>query len=74
MTQGIPDTTQILLTQAERNELDGLVRPTKAGHRLRQPASLDETGNRGAELEYTSVTTRRILAVLQLKLLEGYGR
>jgi len=36
----IPDATAIILTAAERTELDGLVRSTKTEHRLRQRARI----------------------------------
>ena len=37
---GIPDATPIVLTEAERAELDGLVRSTKTEYRLRQRARI----------------------------------
>jgi len=37
---GIPEATAILLTAAERTELEGLVRSTKTEHRLRQRARI----------------------------------
>jgi len=37
---GIPDATAIILTQAERTELDGLARSTKTEYRLRQRARI----------------------------------
>jgi transposase len=37
---GIPEATAIILTTAERAELDGLVRSTKTEHRLRQRARI----------------------------------
>src|SRR6266478_5618916 len=37
---GIPDATAIILTTAERTELEGLVRSTKTEHRLRQRARI----------------------------------
>jgi len=40
MTQGIPDATPIVLTEAERAELDGLLRSTRTEHRLRQRARI----------------------------------
>src|SRR5438477_9925300 len=36
----IPEATPIVLTEAERAELDGLVRSTKTEHRLRQRATI----------------------------------
>ena len=33
---GIPEATAIILTTAERSELEGLVRSTKTEHRLRR--------------------------------------
>src|ERR1700722_9274330 len=35
---GIPEATAIILTAAERSELEGLARSTKTEHRLRQRA------------------------------------
>jgi transposase len=40
MRQRIPEATPIILTAAERVELDGLVRSTKTEHRLRQRARI----------------------------------
>lgn len=40
MTPGIPEATAITLTEAERAELDGLVRSTRTEHRLRQRARI----------------------------------
>ena len=37
---GIPEATPIVLTEAERTELDGLARSTKTEHRLRQRARI----------------------------------
>src|SRR5256885_13699565 len=37
---GIPEATAIILTAAERTELDGLARSTKTEHRLRQRARI----------------------------------
>lgn len=37
---GIPEATAIILTTAERSELEGLVRSTKTEHRLRQRARI----------------------------------
>src|ERR1700678_4799573 len=37
---GIPEATSIILTSAERSELEGLVRSTKTEHRLRQRARI----------------------------------
>jgi transposase len=37
---GIPEATAIILTEAERGELDGLARSTKTEHRLRQRARI----------------------------------
>src|SRR5712675_1270075 len=37
---GIPEATAIILTTAERTELEGLVRSTKTEHRLRQRARI----------------------------------
>ena len=37
---GIPEVTAIILTTAERSELEGLVRSTKTEHRLRQRARI----------------------------------
>ena len=37
---GIPEATAIILTKAERSELEGLVRSTKTEHRLRQRARI----------------------------------
>ena len=37
---GIPEATAIILTTAERAELEGLVRSTKTEHRLRQRARI----------------------------------
>src|SRR6202167_4625308 len=37
---GIPEATAIVLTAAERSELDGLARSTKTEHRLRQRARI----------------------------------
>jgi hypothetical protein len=59
---GIPDATVIVLTEAERTELDGLARSTRTEYRLRQRvryaekrrAGLDETGKRGAAPRYTA--------------------
>ena len=38
--RGIPEATAIILTAAERTELDGLARSTKTEHRLRQRARI----------------------------------
>ena len=40
MTDGIPEPTPVVLTQAKRAELDGLVRSTRTQHRLRQRARI----------------------------------
>src|SRR5271170_3343640 len=37
---GIPEATAIILTAAERTELEGLVRSTRTEHRLRQRARI----------------------------------
>jgi Homeodomain-like domain len=37
---GIPEATAIILTEAERSELEGLARSTKTEHRLRQRARI----------------------------------
>src|SRR6476659_9068265 len=37
---GIPEATVIILTTTERSELEGLARPTKTEHRLRQRARI----------------------------------
>jgi len=37
---GIPEATAIILTAAERTELEGLARSTKTEHRLRQRARI----------------------------------
>src|SRR5256885_17235770 len=37
---GIPEATAIILTAAERTELDGLARSTKTEHRMRQRARI----------------------------------
>jgi transposase len=111
--RSIPEATSIILTDAERTELEGLARSRKTEHRLRQRArivllaakgmatralgrkvgcttgtaskwrvryaerrlaGLDETGNRGNAPKYTTDATRRILRVLDLRPLDGYGR
>jgi len=103
----------IILTTAERTELEGLAGSTKTEHRLRQRArivllaseglasraigravgcttgtvskwrvryaekrfgGLDETGDRGAEPEYTAETGKRILALLDQPKPKGYAR
>lgn len=107
------EATSIILTEAERAELEVLVRSRKTEHRLRERArivllaadgiatgaigrevgcttgtaskwrvryaahrlaGLDETGNRGNDPKYTSDTDKRILAVLDSPVPDGYAR